>query len=115
LSRIERFWRDVYDGCTSFYIQMFYRLEEDGHLDIDNSRHLDLLHRYFLPCLNKDLTTFQNGWNHHPLSTERNKTPIQLFYLHLPSPDEDATLTQVRIHALKEIRMMLPTYLHYMF
>lgn len=29
--------------------------------------------------INKHLQTWENAWVHHPLSTEKNKTPMQLW------------------------------------
>ena len=37
------------------------------------------LHYVFLPRLNRDLEVFRNQWNNHPLRTEHNLTPIQLY------------------------------------
>ena len=37
------------------------------------------LHRVYLPHINASLTAFVESWNNHPLSSERNMTPCQLF------------------------------------
>ena len=37
------------------------------------------LHYIFIPRINKCLGDFQGSWNCHPLSTEGNLTPLQLF------------------------------------
>jgi len=37
---------------------------------------------YFTLCFsakNKSIQLFTNSWNHHPLRTERNKSPIQIW------------------------------------
>ena len=37
------------------------------------------LHYVFLPRKNKSLLEFQESWNNHALSSEGNKSPLQLF------------------------------------
>ena len=77
--RIERLWRDVYHACTFKYYWLFHFMEEIGILNIDNPIHLFCLHFVFIPKLRKHLEEFLNGWNHHGLSTENGKTPMQLW------------------------------------
>ncbi|XP_048010685.1 uncharacterized protein LOC125262115 [Megalobrama amblycephala] len=77
--RIERLWRDVWTAVTTTYYDTLHGLEEDGLLDISNTLHIFLAQFVFLPRLRKDLQTFAEGWNHHPLRTEGNMTPHQLW------------------------------------
>ena len=84
--RKERLWRDVFTGCTSFFYHAFMHLEDQGYLDIANIMHLFALHYVFLPRINRHLNLFKHGWDRHPLSSERNKSPIQL-WMALPLPD----------------------------
>ena len=42
--RIERLWRDIWNGVTSLYYQIFYHMEEQGILDPLNELHLFTLH-----------------------------------------------------------------------
>ena len=77
--RIERLWRDVYGGCISLFYQLFDFLENNQLLDADNEAHLWCLHYIYLPMLNTHLQTWKNAWIHHPLSSEKNKTPMQLW------------------------------------
>jgi len=93
--RIERFWRDCTYGCLQFYKRVFFSLEEDEILNNDDDRHLYILHQVYLPRLKNDLQIFKNAWNSHPLSSERNFSPIQLFYLHLPCVKNDMLLDEV--------------------
>ncbi|XP_053184286.1 uncharacterized protein LOC128367698 [Scomber japonicus] len=81
--RIERLWRDVWLAVTSTYYDVLHSLEEEGLLDISNTLHIFLVHYVFLPRLHCDLHTFTDGWNHHPLRTEGNMTPQQLWQLGL--------------------------------
>ena len=54
-------------------------------LDPDNDIHVWSLHYIYLPMINKHLLTWRDGWIHHPMRTESNKTPMQLWIsgLHL--------------------------------
>lgn len=83
--RIERLWRDLFTGCTSFFYHTFMYLEEHGYLDITNQLHLFALHYVYLPRINRHLELFKRGWDMHPLSTEGNKSPVQLWYLLRPA------------------------------
>ena len=47
--RIERLWRDVYEGVLSMYYQLFYFLEDEGMLDPFNTLHIAALHYVYLP------------------------------------------------------------------
>lgn len=77
--RIERLWRDVYHACTFKYYWMFVFMENRGILDINNDVHLFCLHFVFIPRIRKHLSDFSNGWHHHGLSTEKGKTPMQIW------------------------------------
>ena len=81
--RIKRLWRDVYHACTFKYYWLFYFMEEIGILNIDNPIHLFCLHFVFILKLRKRLEEFLNGWNHHGLSTENDKTLMQLWIEHM--------------------------------
>ena len=78
--RIERLWRDVFTGCTSFFYHVFMFLEDEGYLDISKEMHLFALHYVYLPRVNCHLQEFSNGWERHPISTEHNKSPLQLWF-----------------------------------
>ena len=77
--RIERLWRDVFSSCTILYYQLFRYLKDINFLDMDNDLHLFCLHYVFLPRLNQSLSEFIHMWNNHPLGTEHNKSPNQLW------------------------------------
>ncbi|XP_049434804.1 uncharacterized protein LOC125890278 isoform X3 [Epinephelus fuscoguttatus] len=78
-SRIERLWRDVWCAVTSVYYSVLHSLEEDGFLELSNIAHLFSCHYAFLPRLQASLDTFSSGWDNHPLRTEGNLTPNQLW------------------------------------
>ena len=77
--RIERLWRDVYRCVAVLYADLFRELEADGKLDPLNEVDLYCLHTVYLPRINETIHFFVESWNNHPLSTERNLTPNQLF------------------------------------
>ncbi|KAG9272154.1 hypothetical protein AMEX_G13113 [Astyanax mexicanus] len=81
--RIERLWRDVWVAVTHLYYDVLHTLEEDGLLDIADCLHLYCVHYTFLPRLKDDLSRFAHGWDHHPIRTEQNMTPNQLWSLGL--------------------------------
>ena len=83
--RIERLWRDLYSSCVCFFYLFFYLLEDLDLLDPNNPIDLYVLHLVFLPLIQRQLDIFRNGWANHPLRTERNRTPLQLWILGLTS------------------------------
>ena len=77
--RIERLWRDLYTSCIHIYYNAFTYLEAQGLLQIENELHMYCRHFVFLPLINQRITEFRNGWDCHPLLTERNPSPNQLW------------------------------------
>ncbi|XP_031172966.1 uncharacterized protein LOC116062437 [Sander lucioperca] len=85
--RIERLWRDVRTCVTSKYYNTLRSLEWDQLLDVSSTEDLFCVHMVFLPKLEMDLEHFVEGWNHHPIRTENNRTPEQLWQLGLMNTD----------------------------
>ncbi|XP_041864795.1 uncharacterized protein LOC121654644 [Melanotaenia boesemani] len=81
--RIERLWRDVRVICTNKYYELLHTLETDGLLDISSTEDLFCVHYTVLPGLQTDLGIFTQGWNHHPLRTEGNRSPEQMWQIGL--------------------------------
>ena len=77
--RVERTHRDVYSGVLCFFARTFARLEDRGVLDPLNELRLFALHFTYIPRINKCLEEFKNQWENHPLSSEGNRSPLQLF------------------------------------
>ena len=77
--RIERLWRDVFQGVLKLYHGLFYHLEAISLLDPNNTTHLFCLHYVYVPRISRHLSTWADAWNMHPLRTERNHTPLQLW------------------------------------
>lgn len=77
--RIERLWRDVFRCvCHAFYYT-FYAMEQTGILDIENPIHLLTMQWVFRPRINHALHEWSNGFNNHPVRTEHNWTPNQMW------------------------------------
>jgi len=79
--RIERLWVDVFSGALSKYYCVCWYLEDNNLLDINDSLQLFSARTVFLPRINADLVKFSEGWNNHPISSAKNKTPNQLWIL----------------------------------
>ena len=58
-------------------------MEDTGYLDPLNELHLYALHLVFKHCIDDVLHELQQDWNHHPMSSEHNLSPHQLFRLGL--------------------------------
>lgn len=63
----------------SYFYELFYFLESWNLLDPVNPVHLWCLHYVYLPILNRHLTNWKSAWSHHPLRTEKNQSPLQLW------------------------------------
>ena len=83
--RIERLWKDVFTGCIFTFHRLFSYLESEKLLDVDNDLLLFCLQYAFVPLIQQNLDIFKERYNRHPLSTESNKTPYQLYALARPS------------------------------
>ena len=77
--RIERLWRDVFQSCITIFYHIFYDLEDQHLLNIEDDLHMFCLHYIFLPRINLALEQFMSACNNHPLSTSNNLSPIQLW------------------------------------
>ena len=88
--RVERLWRDVWNSVTSKYYNALHSLEEEGFIDLSNAIHLFCVQYVFVPRLRSDLQHFTDSWNNHPISTEANLTPQQMWnigMLQAPVPE----------------------------
>ncbi|KAL5528454.1 hypothetical protein ACEPAF_7590 [Sanghuangporus sanghuang] len=76
-TRIERFWVEVGKQFVRRWKAFFQRLEDLHGLDIDNTQHLWLLHKLFLPNINDDCKMFRREWNAHACrgSSTLNQNP----------------------------------------
>ena len=77
--RIERLWRDVYQGVLGLYRDLFSHLESSRMLDPNNDLHLFCLHYVFIPHINAHLDAWKVAWIKHPMRSEHNLSPEQLW------------------------------------
>ena len=79
--RIERMWRDVFSGCTVLFYDLFNHNVMENTLILDPSNEILIfcLHYVYLPRINESLQMFTDGWNNHPMSSQNNLSPIQLW------------------------------------
>lgn len=88
--RIERMWRDVSRSVITPFKERFVSLENQGILDVSNDLDLFCLHEVFTHHINASISDFLSSWNSHPLTSENNQTPIQLFCLGNDSDSSDS-------------------------
>ena len=76
-------------------------------MDINNNIHMFCLNYvHFFKRIDLALKTFKDAWNHHPLSTEGNLSPHQLWIQgvatsgHAPEVDDVALQVYYTIHTL---------------
>ena len=77
--RIERLWRDVFRCVAATFYYVFYALEQEGLLDVENPIHIFTLHLVYKQRINFSLAEFFGAHNNHRLSTEQNWTPNQIW------------------------------------
>ena len=63
----------------AFYAHIFEALEDEGILEILNNVHLYSLHYVFIPRINRSLDEFIQQMNNHPVSSENNQSPLQMW------------------------------------
>ena len=81
--RIERLWRDVFEGVLYIYYHLFYHLEGCGVLDPDKQDHLFALHYVYIPRINRHLNTWKGGYIRHRIRTAGHQSPMQMYILGL--------------------------------
>ncbi len=94
--RIERLWRDVFSACIVLYYRLFYYMEDINILDPECDVHLFCLHYVYMPRINRSLILFKDAWNNHPLSSESQMSPSQLW---MSGHHPDDTTAEVSINA----------------
>ena len=89
--RIKHMWQNVSRSVIVPFKEIFSSLEDQAILDINNEVDLFCLHAVFIGRINASVEEFIRSWNSHPLSSENNQTPLQLFSLgdDSESPDSD--------------------------
>eukprot|EP00794_Sanderia_malayensis_P014733 gene14733-16268_t len=78
--RIERLWGEVKRNVVGRYQNIFYFLENNDLLDPLDEIHLYALQFVYIPRVNRALDELQQDWAFHPLSSENNRSPRQLWH-----------------------------------
>ena len=94
---IECLWRDVRRVVLCQYQNIFSYLEAYNLLDCLLDVHLFALHYVYIPRINRALDEFVRQYNNHPLHTEHNMTPLQLFMVSPTSVDHVIILMPVHM------------------
>ncbi|CAC5407179.1 unnamed protein product [Mytilus coruscus] len=76
--RIERLWRDVYEGVLSFFYNLFGFMEDEKILDPLNEVHITALHFVYLDEINRHLSFWAEAWAGHKVRTVRS-SPLRLW------------------------------------
>ena len=76
--RIERLWRDVFDGVTGFYYELFSFMQENDMLDPYNEVDIATLHLTFIPLINEKLDAWWHAWSKHRVRTIKT-SPLRLW------------------------------------
>lgn len=77
--RIERLWRDVNRIVVSRFLNIFLYLERNGLFCSTSEVQLYCLQLVYLDLINQALDEFTAEWNNHPVTTEANFSPQQLW------------------------------------
>ena len=77
--RIERLWRDVLRCVIHMFYYIFYAREDEQLIDIENPVDMLALSLVFLRRINQALNELKELHNNHPLRTEGNWTPNQMW------------------------------------
>lgn len=93
--RIERLWRDLFQGCIVLFYQLFYKMEDVMILNVENEIHIFCLHYIYIPRINRALSQFLDAWKYHPLSSIGNLSPVQLWIAGLSQYSADEHITEV--------------------
>ena len=76
--RIERLWRDVYQGVLALYYKLFYFMEDEGILDPLDDVHLVALHHVYRAKIQEKLDIWKKAWSQHRMRTRRS-SPIRMW------------------------------------
>uniref|UniRef100_A0A9J8A393 Integrase core domain-containing protein n=1 Tax=Cyprinus carpio carpio TaxID=630221 RepID=A0A9J8A393_CYPCA len=101
--RIERLWCDVWSAISCKYYEVLHTMEEERVLDLSDELHLFCVHYAILPRLKSDLKGFTGSWNNHPIRTEGNLSPEQLWYIGMiQTPVDEPDIEVCFKHLCKE-------------
>ena len=85
--RIERHNCALNEQVMSRFRGEFYQLESEGVVNVNNDTDILCLHYVYLQRINQAIDEFVAAHNNHRISTERNRTPQQLFWCNIHMAD----------------------------
>lgn len=86
-------------AVTNVFYHALHTLENEGYLDLSSTTHIFACHYVFLPHLQNNLDNFREGWDNHPIRTEQNLTPNQLWDVgQMQNPIADPDNAEVLFH-----------------
>ena len=97
----------------SLFYNFFHEMERCGYLDPDDDVHLWCLHLVFLPLINKHLSVWRETWINHPLSSEGNKTPMQLWIEGLHDISETNTTVAREMNQVHTTNLMFQLVVYF--
>lgn len=74
--RIESYWNQLINHCTSFWIKYFKKMIDDGHLDTDNNVNIEILRYCYGPIIESDLERTRKEWNNHKIRSQLNRDVV---------------------------------------
>ena len=81
--RLERLWRDLFEGVTYICYHLLYHFEDNGVLETSNPIHLFSLHYVYIPRINRYIERWTQAFIRHRIRTADNRSPMQLNILGL--------------------------------
>lgn len=83
--RIESWWAQLKKSWSSWWIQFFQKLIEDGELDTSNELQSKCLHFTFVKVIQEELDHVRDRWNTHYIRRSCHNTqagiPDEMFFL----------------------------------
>ncbi|CAC5365815.1 unnamed protein product [Mytilus coruscus] len=74
--RIERLWRDIFEGVLCYFYNLFYYMEDQDILDPFNLQHLAALHFIYIGEINRRLQLWKTAWTGHRMRTVKSSPLI---------------------------------------
>uniref|UniRef100_A0ABD2XMX1 Integrase core domain-containing protein n=1 Tax=Trichogramma kaykai TaxID=54128 RepID=A0ABD2XMX1_9HYME len=71
--RIEKYWKQLRNHMTEFYIQLFKKMQERAEFDGSNNIHIECLRFCFGHLIQKDLKRAMKEWNEHRVRQQNNQ------------------------------------------
>ena len=109
--RIEQLWRDVFNNCTILFYNLFCFMENNDLFNIDDETHMFCLNYVFQARINAALQKFKEGWNNHPMSTEANMSPNQLWVQGIATSSVHMEADEINIEVSGKYNTLL-LYIH---